>query len=67
MRNKIVLVAEQDSRGKVAAVWRRLPNQKTAKPVWRNDMKDVDRKSAVFHGASETDIVNHIKSLPRDH
>ena len=64
MTKDVVLVAEQDALGRVAAVWRYTSEQKFAKPMIVNDLDTFDGARFRFHGASEQEILNHIKGLP---
>lgn len=65
MRNKILLVAEQDDAGRVVAVWKRAKAERIARPMVRNDLDRTMLSEAVYHGASPQEITRFIDALPR--
>ena len=61
----MLLVAEQDGDGRIAAVWRLAEGQITARPMQQNDL-DLDSLSrADFHGGSQEEILAFIDRLPK--
>jgi len=65
MRNKLLLVAEQDDAGRVIAVWKRTQADKVARPMVRNDLDGNSLSEAAYHGASPQEIASFIQTLPR--
>lgn len=62
---EILLVAEQDGDGRVAAVWKRANGDRTARPMRTNDLDQASLARADFHGSSPQDILAFIDRLPK--
>lgn len=61
----MLLVAEQDVNGRIAAVWRLAAGDITARPMQRNDIDWNGVSRADFHGGSRQDILAFIENLPK--
>lgn len=61
----MLLVAEQDGDGRIAAVWRLAEGQMTARPMQQNDLDWDSLSRADFHGGSQEEILAFIDRLPK--
>ena len=61
----MLLVAEHDGDGRIAAVWRLAEGDRTARPMQSNDIDLNSLSGADFHGGSQQDILAFIERLPK--
>ena len=64
VNDQVLLVAEQDAEGHVAAVWKVAQGERIARPMRRNDLDRESRAGANLYGGPAKAILAYIDRLP---